>query len=182
MNISEKYPQFEDEKALLIITGKQDAEFYLAHKGVLEKIEGFEIPRIAYSDNEGFMKKGRLGMFMGAGYVREDKKRAMRYKFLNLLESYLKDVTKKHSPASVYLFCPAYVMQAVKAIIPYPLKEQPIKSFTGDYHKQHPFKILEKIQKQKQSKPVPVMKEAARKILEKTKQARRVIGKKGRRK
>jgi len=177
MQISQKFPQFEDEKALLVVTGKQEASFYMAHKGNLEKLDEFYIPPITYSDNEGHSEKHKLGMMIGSGYVREDKKRTLRYKFLGQLEEYLDKISRKHEVDHIYLFCPSYVLLSVKGVIPYSLKDKRLESIAGDYHHQHPFKLLEMIREMKDKSPVKAMRESARKILDKAKQARKVIGK-----
>ena len=33
VQISQKLPQFEKEKALFVVTGRQEGKFFLAHKG-----------------------------------------------------------------------------------------------------------------------------------------------------
>ncbi len=177
MQISNKLPQFDDEKALLIVTGKQEASFYVAHQGQLEKLDEFYIPPITYSDNEGHSQKHKLGILMGSGFVRENKKRTLRYKFLGQVEEHLSRIAKKQEVDRLYLFCPSYVLLSVKGVVPYPLKEKRIESIAGDYHHQHPFKLLEKIKETKDKSPVGTMRESAKKILDKAKQARKVIGK-----
>ncbi|MEX2054338.1 MAG: hypothetical protein WD883_02250 [Candidatus Colwellbacteria bacterium] len=177
MQISQTLPQFEDAKALLIVTSQQGALFYSAHKGQLEKLDEFQIPSITYSDNEGHSQKHKGGILMGSGFVREEQKKTMRHKFLGQLDEYLNNISKRHqSIERIYVFAPAYVLLSVKGAIPYPLREKRITTIAGDYHQQHPFKLLEKIQKTKGTGSVKLMKESARKILDKAKQARKVIG------
>ena len=180
MDISKELPQFTDEKALLVVTSKQDGLFYIATSGRIERVEEFHLPRITHPDSAGSIKERGFDTLLSSGYVRENKKRNLRYKFLNEVESRLKEINRREAPTTVYIFCPAYVMQAVRGVIPYPLREKVVKTYAGEYHQRHPFKILEKIKESKESGPIPVMKEAAQKILEKAKQARAVIGKRHR--
>ncbi|MDP3953487.1 MAG: hypothetical protein Q8P99_01540 [bacterium] len=178
MQISQELPQFEDQKILIIVTGQQEASFYIAHKGNLDKLEGLYIPPITYSDKEGYSEKRRMGMTMGTGFARENKKQTLRNKFLSELDTHLKKIAGEHEIEKIYLFCPPYMRLSVKGVIPYPLKEKPIVSIKGDYHQQHPFKMLEKIKEaQKNKGGIKIIGEAAKKILDKAKQARKVIGK-----
>lgn len=178
MQISQKLPQFEDKKALLVVTGKQEASFYLANDSRLKKVGEFHIPKITYSDKEGHMQKHKFGKLIGSGFAREPKKQVLRNKFLNQLEDSLKQLSKRNTDIDeVYLYCPGYIMMSAKNTVPSSLKDKVVSTYRGEYQTQHPFKLLEMIQGSKNSGGVTIMKEAARKILDKAKKARKVIGK-----
>ena len=139
MKIPAKFPQFEDENVLIVITGAQDADIYLASNGIFEKIKSIKVPRRKYSDEEGFSKQ-KSGV---SGSAREYPKEAVRQEFLNQLENELKKIPQKIT--SVFLFSPDYFLKTVESSFPYPLKDKIKITIAGNYIHYRPLEILEKI-------------------------------------
>lgn len=141
MKIPAEFPQFEDENVLIVVTGAQDADIYLASNSVFEKIKSIRIPRRKYSDEEGFSVQ-KSGV---SGSAREYPKEAVRQEFLNELENELKVISKKEKITSVYLFSPDYFLKTVKSSFPYPLRDKINIEIAGNYIHYQPLEILEKI-------------------------------------
>ena len=139
MKIPAKFQQFEDENVLIVITGAQDADIYLASNGIFEKIKSIKVPRRKYSDEEGFSKQ-KSGV---SGSAREYPKEAVRQEFLNQLENELKKIPQKIT--SVFLFSPDYFLKTVESSFPYPLKDKIKITIAGNYIHYRPLEILEKI-------------------------------------
>ncbi len=172
MKISNKLPQFNEEKALFIVTGKQEAKFYIVHKGEINEIDSFEIEKPKYSDKEGWFKRRVRSFVMGSGAPLEPPKQKIIKDFLKKLKEKYKETSSHNNFEALYLFTPHYLLPSVKESLPGGTK---IKlTIDGEYYFQHPFKLLEKIKRKTEKKKVPE-KEEAKKLLEKFKQAAKVI-------
>ena len=163
MKIPSQFPQFTDVAALLIVTGKQGAEFYLGHSGELVEAGAFDIPAAKYSDKEGFFA-GRGG---ASGSVKETDKAGHTKEFLKRLETELKKMISKRRKMSVYVYAPEYLMPQVKVLVKKLAGEQYAMSFIGNYLKTHPKKLLEMLEvrverKAAKKKVVRTSKEAAK--------------------
>ncbi len=149
MKIPAEFPQFEDKKVLIVATGAQDADIYLASNGILDKVVYFRIPRRRYSDKEGFFssrtKIGKRGMGIASGADREYPKEAAIQDFLNRLEAELKTTSKKEKISYVCLFSPDYMMKMVKSVFPADLRDKVKISITGNFSQHRPIELLEKI-------------------------------------
>ncbi len=145
MKISEKLPQFKKEKVLIIVTGNHVADFYYAKDKEIEKIESIEITTPHYSDREGFFKTSGRGEVYETGSVYEPQKQEERKKFLKKLKETANHILKNNKITQVYIYSPDYILNEVKQNLPQSLKKKVKDTFEGNYHKTHPFKLLEKI-------------------------------------
>ena len=150
MEIPSKFPQFENENVLIVVTGFQNADFYLAGNGVIEKIRSVRIPRRKYSDDEGFFAaKTKIGKSRGgivsSGAVREYPKEAVLNEFLNQLDDELKAISKKENISYVCLFSPDYALKKIKSSFPAALKNKVKFSIAGNYSHYSPTELIEKI-------------------------------------
>lgn len=141
MKIPSKLPQFEKEKVLIIVTGFQTADLYLAADGEMNKIGSISIPRRKYSDKEGFSTQ-KSGV---SGSAREYPKEAVLQEFLNLLKTELKIISKKERLSSVCLFSPDYAMNEIKSVFPTALKNKIKFSIKGNFSHYTQTQLLEKI-------------------------------------
>ncbi|MBD3282598.1 MAG: hypothetical protein GF387_03285 [Candidatus Portnoybacteria bacterium] len=180
MQISKKLPQFNNEKAILVIAGMYGADFYNASDGVIEKVDEFRISEPTYSDREGhFQVKGR-GKRFGSGSVYEPKKQKVINVLLNEFDKHFDDIVS--SGDSFYLFSPEYISNEFEKEISDKFKKKIKRVIHGNYLGEHPFSFLKKLGKiqdkeASRKKVVPTPKEAW-KILKKSKVARKIIGKK----
>lgn len=168
MKISRNLPQFEGEKALIIVSGKQEARFFLAKDGIIEELESFQFEKPKYSDREGFfISRGKSGVYR-SGAVYEFKKQRLVKELGNRLENGFADIIKYNKVDSIYLLSPEYLENYVKKAVPPDYKKKIKFLLKGDYSHFHPFDILNKIASQKKEPTLP-LKETTANILRKPK-------------
>ncbi len=144
MKIAQQFPQFKKERALLILTGTQEAEFYLAGDGSMEKIETFRIPRIRYSGNEGLsVRTGKTGVTGGGS---KSTKEQYQQEFTAKFRSSAKDVVARMMPTQLYVVSP--VVAEVEALLPAQAKKLIKVRLRKNLCERHPEEILEHIQKE----------------------------------
>jgi len=174
MKISKTLPRFKGESLLLIVTGKQEAVFYIAKDGVIDKITSFEIKTPKYSDREGFFVTRGHGKVFASGSVYESTKEKVRQIFFKVLKRHVKEIRAQHNIEKGALFCPGYLINDIMEVFPVSFRKNITFSFRGNYCDQHPFLLLEKIKGNPLNFPQT---EEGRKILQKSNKARKVIGK-----
>lgn len=146
MKISKQLPSLVKESALLIVTGKQGAEFYITEKGQINLQNKFEVKPPRYSDKEGFFGGRGSGSKGGAsGSVKEINKIENIKDFLRQLKIELQKNFAKKKTFNVYLYAPQYLMRQVKEVVRSVVGESYMMSFTGNYLKQHPTELLKMI-------------------------------------
>lgn len=167
MKISNKLPQFEDKPTLLVVAGWQSGKIFYAFNGEVELDKELDVPDHKYSDKEGHFKRSTAGVGdMGSGSVLEKKKEHIRKEFLRLFIDYIKSRVRKNKIKSIYLFSPAEGLGSLEKKLPNDLKDLIESFYTGNYIKHGPQDLINIIE-EKKSKPVQVMSEEAKKILEK---------------
>jgi len=85
MEIPSQFYQFTDEKALVIVSGTEEAKLFGAHDGEMDHLETIKTRKISYSDREGFFASRGQGKTFGAGSVMEDVDEKERKEFRDLL-------------------------------------------------------------------------------------------------
>jgi len=142
MKISRELPQFNDVETYIVVAGFQEAEFYRAFKGDIEKIYEFYIPAPKYSDREGFFEiSGRE--FYGSGSVYEAKKQKIRDEFCQDFVREIKRL-KLSSEKAVFIFAPKYFLSFIGNEIR-GLRKNLKYAFPGNYFRKHPFFLIQKI-------------------------------------
>jgi len=145
MKISQKLHQFTDEKALIIITGAQEADFHIASDSEIDKIDSFKLEKIHFSDSEGFFGRSGGGGETGvSGSIKEPPKEEYRQKFLKELTAHLKDIEGKQEITGVYLFTPDYLINMVKDTMSKELQGKIKFTAKGNYYHEHPFELIKK--------------------------------------
>lgn len=167
MQVSRKLPQFSGRAALLIVAGKQVAEFYLAQDGQIRRLNSFQIATPKYSDREGFfITRNHQAGIMRSGAPYEAKEQKIRQDFLREFAQNLRLIEAGTGVDEIYLFSPAEVLLAK---LPKSLAGKVAGEFRGNFYGSHPFVLLQEIAKARPSKRRPVQITAeARKILERT--------------
>ncbi len=144
MKITQSLPQFEDTKALLLVSGTQFAEAYEASRGEIQKIVAFraELPE---SDERAHIKvRGGKGQTMGVWSTKQDAKEVLQREFV----ADFKKQTKTLADAGwdeVYLFAPAHAMKTLVESLPPKLRDVLAGEIAGNYTKAEPFALLKKI-------------------------------------
>ncbi|MBD3245349.1 MAG: hypothetical protein GF335_05170 [Candidatus Moranbacteria bacterium] len=181
MKISKNLPNFLLKTGFFIITSKFEVEFYIAKEGQIEKIDEFEVEKPGYLDREGFFETGGTGGMKNgkgistvykSGAVYEDKDKKVRKDLISELNKRLPKVLKQHKVNSIYLYSPDYMLGNIEESLPKRIASKIDKRFKVNYIKEHPFKILKKLDseigetfKNKKGKPKT---EEERKILAKS--------------
>lgn len=174
MYIKKGLPQFEDKKTLLVVTGSEEAIFYIAHNGQIEEKERVEVSHEDYINKDaGLFKSSSKGVgTMKAGTVyKENFSDHITKEFLDRLEKKIKEVFKKEHIKSVYLFCPDYMKKQILKKTPKNFQKMLHITKLGNYVHSHPFELLESIQEEedeKKEKTAKPIKEKALKILKRT--------------
>ena len=149
MNIQRQLPQFNNQTALLIVTGSQKGVFYLAAASVIEEIGAVNEPVEKYSDHEGFfVSRGGEGVYT-SGAVCEANKQDHLKKFAKKISSEGDRIVREKGVDIVYLFVPDYVIHDLNRTLTSRVKEMVQEKFKGNFVESHPFKLLEKIKKVK---------------------------------
>jgi len=147
MRISKNLPQFHNQKALIIVSGVQEAEFYIASEGIITKLKAFRIPRRRYSDKEGFsISRSRRGTFGSSGSVREHPKQALLQDFIHRFKKEINEIDRKSNITSTFLLSSAHMINIVQKAFPPSLKKKLLIVARGNYCGRHPFELLKKIQ------------------------------------
>ena len=142
MKIPRKLPQFSRTTAYIIVAGKQDAAFYSASDGIIERLDAFKIPRPRYSDKEGrFGVRGKGGGNVTGG--------VLELRDEDIIRDFIKElkVRLKSAPSfeHIYLFAPADTKNRIAAALQNSWKEKVRATIVGNYYYRHPLIILEKI-------------------------------------
>lgn len=170
MKIPENLPQFKDTPSLLVVSGWQSGKLLYALSGKIESDKELKVPDHKYSDNEGFFQASTGGApgEMHSGAPLEKKKQHIRKEFLRLFVDYIKNRVNKLDIEEIYLFSPREGLNGLENHLPNEIKEKVESFYIGNYIKHSPEDLVEIIKNQK-PKPVEVMSEEARKILDKGK-------------
>jgi hypothetical protein len=172
MKISNFLPQFTTPR-LLITAGKQEACFYIAQEDKVEKVHSIKINKSEYTDREGRFDKRASGRMMhsGSAYELHDDEELTK-SFTKQLAEDTAALTVEHAVRAIYLFCPTYLANRLEAGLPNDLQAKLEYIFYGNYHNQHPFVLLSKIQEhsrlEKDSSIVEPIKTEALNILKNT--------------
>jgi hypothetical protein len=179
MKIPSQLPQFEDERALLVVATRQTAAIHAAHDGQLQTLARIDVPTPVYSDNEGFFTRSGNGMRMGSGSVRELKKEHIQQEFLKLFKPAITEAVTKTKADAIYLFVPAHRVNETIEAFPYRTKRLLARTVRGNFSHYSLPELLARIQERSEvrakEKARSVTPPKARAILKKSKKARKVI-------
>lgn len=172
MIIPKQLPQFTDEKALLIAASPMSARFFVASNGVVNEVASFVVPRVKYSDAEGFSQSKRGGKTVRSGSVREKDKVSEWREFSVTFRATFRDIAAQHRDVTVaHVFAPPAIVEPLRALLPAPLRRFGMllkRNLVGA----HPRELIEAYQsrvgKTNEKKRVRPEKEEAVRILRRT--------------
>jgi len=179
MYIQKQLPQFEKEKALFVVCGRQIAKIYFAHKGEFKHVESVKYQISKYSDKGGLNIRVRGGQVQRGGWVHEENKHDIVTHFIKELQISLLKIVTKNKVTTMYLFLPKHYQTEIINGLSKSMKNKIKEIYFGNYVDKHPFfllgKKLESDTKNRRAIKVVAVKEEARKILKKSRKARKVI-------
>jgi hypothetical protein len=162
--------QFSDEKALLVVTGKQNGRLFFANKGNIKEVDEAFIPTQRYSDDEGFFGLNGGG-HSATGSPKESKDVETKHKFMRVISAKIKKAIKENDVDCIYLFSPNYEITELKETLPKAAQNMIKLSFMGNFVKFAPDMLLTKIsaKMEKKGSGTESLKPEERKIMRKPK-------------
>lgn len=145
MKISKNLPQFEGENVLLVVTGRQEADFFRAGDGVIENMTGFKIEKPLYEDRKGRVMRRGHGQLLASGAAYEEQKEKIMQDFRREFRKTLQAALGNFAPDQIYVYVPPYLANEVVALFPKRTAFLIKKIMKGNFYGRHPFEILEKI-------------------------------------
>lgn len=164
MKLSHNLPQFEGTPTLLVVSGWQSGKVFYALNGNIVLDGEVLVPDHRYSDREGHFKMRTRGVVQ-SGSVYEQKKEHIRKEFLGKFVSCIDNVVKRHNIKEIHIFSPPEGLHDLEKAFPAHLKKYIRGSYSGNYIHHKPDKLAEII-KGKKLKPIQLMSEEAKKILD----------------
>lgn len=166
MKIPQDLVQFDNRKALIIVSGAQEARFLLAHDGQLEELHDFKVEKITYSDREGHFLRRAFGRVLGSGSVYENKKERQTIEFLSEFKKHFKKVLTTLKPKEIIICAPDYIEPKITEVAS---KKHEVKQVLhGNYTNDKLVDILKIItNKEKEASPTAPASEEVQKILNK---------------
>ena len=165
MKLPQELPQFADTPTLLVVAGWQSGKVYVARNGEISLEGEITIPDHRYSDREGHFKMRAKGSVVQSGSVYEQKKEHVRKEFLGEFVSYIDNAVKRHTIKEIHIFSPPEGLHDLKKVFPAHLEKCIRGSYSGNYIHHEPDKLVAII-KDKKLKPIQLMSEEAKKILD----------------
>jgi hypothetical protein len=173
MKIRHPLPQFGNDKVLLIVSGHQSADFYVCSDGEIRSKEALCVKKPVYPDREGFFMKSGYGKVFGAVSVLKNLKNFIQNRFVKKLVERTDAVMAEEKVEGIILFSPEQMTGLILEKMTAHLSRRVRMCIYGNYTKNHPLELLAKIQEVfDESVGVVPAKKEARKILEKSDQAR----------
>ena len=145
MQIPQKFPQFTNEKALVIVSAKEQGVLYRVADGVITQVVKVEEHPAGPSDREGFFFRSGFGSHFGSGGPdAQDDSENVR-DFVKAVANELNEAIRVIEPTVVYIFQPAHFKGYLEPVIKNP-SHIPIEVVKyGNYVHETPLQILEHI-------------------------------------
>ena len=168
MKISQNLPQFENKKVLFVVSGEQEALFYVLENGEIRAQDQFRIfqSKEQRDRNSTFLRRGK-GMIFGSGSVFESQRRKIREGFLKDLGKNINDIFKKQNIGEIFIFCPSQTKGYIQKLLSVSIKEKLKIIIQGNYIESHPFDLIKMIEQNKKRNFVIPFSEDAKKLLDK---------------
>lgn len=143
--VPKKYPSLQENRAMVIVAGRQDAEVYRLKEGSMDKIFSFAVPRPHYSDREGhFEARGKESVFH-SGSSRELNTGAIVKEFIREFRKKIRSIHEKFS--EVYIFAPNTTKHKLEDALPRAWHDKLSAVIPGNYVGKSPRDIMEKLAK-----------------------------------
>lgn len=145
MQISDKYPQFLAETAIVAVVGKEHGVIYRIKDGMMEQLSELENKPPHLSDDEGFFFRAAHGHSLGSGAPKELNEDEYLRRFEKAISAELDELIRQEQPQVLYIFEPEYVkgkivehMQKHPQLVIHNVRH-------GNYVQEHPETLLEHI-------------------------------------
>lgn len=145
MKISKNLPQFEGEVGLVIVCSSQEADFYLASNGQVQKAASFKLEKTKFSDREDFANRGSMVFESGAKF--EALRITDRQNFIKGFKDEAKQLSSGQKITSVYLLAPDLTIKDLKKALPALWQKKLRFVIEGNFQKAKLDDVLKKIVK-----------------------------------
>jgi len=148
MKIPHIFPQFENDKALFVVTGEFEAKFYVAENGEIFETKSFSLdPREEAKEKQAFVgKKGGMQSLSAVShhgaYILE-----LKNKFYKKVGKVVENIVSEKKINGLYIFIPEYAKNKIVEKFPLIALEKNKGVYTGEYTKHNPLELLEMIKK-----------------------------------
>ncbi|NBD73478.1 hypothetical protein GVX82_00340 [Patescibacteria group bacterium] len=142
MQIPQEYPQFTDEPTLLVITGAEAGQCYLALNGLLTEVLNYEEPTPSFSDTEGFFETRSHGQVLRAGAVREPRDQEDHERFARTFAQKVAAIEHEVPPTAVFLAAPDYMVTLLKQELPDSVVALLTREERANLTHEHPLSVL----------------------------------------
>ncbi len=152
MKIPHSLPQFENTRALFVVTGEFEGKFYIAEKGELKEAEHLILnPREEAKEKQAFVgKKGGMQSLSSVShhgaYILD-----LKNKFYREISKLTENIISKKKIDDLYIFIPEYAKNKIIERFPIIALEKNKGVYTGEYTKHNPLELLEMIQEKRLS-------------------------------
>lgn len=147
MKIPSTLLQFKDKTALLLVTGTEEASFFIARDGIIGNVFQFKLEKTKFSDREDSGRHGTVA-FENGGKIEKLKKND-RTNFLKSFKEGIKGLLTEEKIDFVYLFAPDTVTKELSEALPATLKKKLVKTYKGNFCKETALNILKKIKNER---------------------------------
>jgi hypothetical protein len=121
MKIPRELPQFKDESALIVVTGKQEALFYKASRGEIKEIDTVKVPTPHFSDHEG------------SGHLKELMDRDIVLDLFREIKKRVKEMPLNFS--RIYILAPTQIKRRIAAILPDSWRKKVRRVIPGNFYR-----------------------------------------------
>lgn len=150
MQIKSDLPQFEERKALIIVSGEFLAKYYLAHNGQITLLENFAVANPRAQLREDYVDTTKQNGISGSIY--DGAKQEVQRKLLSRVGSETKKIFLDSKPDEVLLFCAEYLIKEMKQALAKEVRNAICFEYKGDMVSHHPFDLLKIVGKDKNEK------------------------------
>ncbi len=145
MQIPNTLPQFIAERALLVVSAKEQGRLYQASDGVIEEVVKVEEHPERYSDREGFFFRSGYGRHYGSGAPMEEHKQENIRAFVSAISEELNEAIKDLQPDVLYFFQPEHLKGYLENAIKNPQHIPTHAVAYGNFVDETPHALLERI-------------------------------------
>ncbi len=147
MKIPSTLIQFKNKTGLILVTGTEEADFFLAQNSMISGVFHFKLEKTKFSDREDSSRRGSVAFETGA--ITEKIKKAARRDFVKSFKEETKRLSTEQKIDLVYLFAPDTIIKELEKALPAVLKKNLVKTYIGNFCKESPLNILKKIKNER---------------------------------
>ncbi|MEX2514823.1 MAG: host attachment protein [Candidatus Paceibacterota bacterium] len=146
MFIPDKFPQFADDKTLIIVASSQSADLHIAYESQIETVAEIRIDGIEHDDQPGTFQRRSGGKTLGSNEPQRDEADKIKKKFHDALELTLNDISMSEIDQVILISSPQD-KATTKAELPKELQDKITAEISGNFVDSHPKDIIEQISK-----------------------------------